>query len=76
MSRVLNRRLTLNVRLLNEPCLWCWEIWDGASHELVESSWTGGWIAYDSCEEARMAGERRLAQLLSRLEGEARASHG
>ena len=62
-----NERLTVEVRLLSDPCLWYWEIRDPVSHELVESSWTAGWVAYDSREEARLAGHRRLAELRSPL---------
>lgn len=32
------QRLTVEARLLADPCLWCWEIRD-AQHRLVESSW-------------------------------------
>ena len=71
MARDLNEKLTVEVRLLTEPCLRCWEIRDRASGELMESSWTAGWEAYDSREEARMAGQTRLVLLLSRLEQEA-----
>ncbi len=68
MHRARSERLALDVRLLDEPCLWCWEIRDITNSELVESSWSAGWMAYDSREAAHTAGQTRLAQLLSGLE--------
>jgi hypothetical protein len=54
----------LRVRLLVDPCLWCWEIadpsGDGAS---LYSSWANEWRAYQSREEARRAGEAHIAAL-------------
>ncbi len=52
--------LTVEVRLLPEPCLWCWEIRDPNRGELVESSWAAEWAAYPSPEEAYAEGRRRL----------------
>jgi hypothetical protein len=46
-----------------EPCLWCWEIRDPVHGELIKSSWTGEWAAYDSAEEALLAAEQRIAEL-------------
>lgn len=63
----------LNVRLLAEPCLWCWEIVDryhgGA---LVQSSWASEWTAYDTREEALRAGCERLSELRCTGSGRAR----
>ena len=56
---------TVRVRLLSEPCMWCWEIRSETGGEVVESSWARDWSAYDSREEAQAAGEVRLAQLVS-----------
>ena len=56
-------RLTLRIRLLPDPCLWCWEILDEAEDELVESSWASMWSAYTSREAAQAAGQRRLGEL-------------
>jgi hypothetical protein len=66
MRSDLNTRLTVEVRLLPDPCLWCWEIRDAERGDLVESSWTGEWTAYDSADEAYSAGRRRLTRLAGR----------
>lgn len=62
--------LEVRVRLLPEPCRWCWEIVDpyrwGA---LVHGSWAGEWMAYSSQEEALAAGCARLAELRSARAG-------
>jgi hypothetical protein len=57
------RRLSLKVRLMSDPCLWQWEIRDRERDEVVESSWTREWMAYESVEEAERAGRRRLTSL-------------
>ena len=49
-------RLTVKVRLLGQPCLWCWEIVDTADGALIESSWATDWTAYGSSREAMRAG--------------------
>lgn len=55
----------LRVCLLPEPCLWCWEIVDRRRGDtVVQSSWATEWMAYESREEARTAGRRRLSELL------------
>lgn len=55
----------LRVRLLPEPCLWCWEIVDRRRGDtVVQSSWATEWMAYESREEALTAGRRRLSELL------------
>jgi len=56
-------RLTVNVRLLGEPCLWCWEIVDAEHDALVESSWATEWTGYASAREALQAGVIRLTNL-------------
>ena len=59
--------MDLQVRLLSEPCLWCWEIVDRRRGEtLVQSSWATEWMAYESREEALAAGHRRLSEFLPR----------
>ncbi len=63
MQDMATERLRVEVRLLPEPCLWCWEIRDRSRGELVESSWTAEWTAFDSAEEAYSAGRHRLADL-------------
>lgn len=56
-------RFTLEVRLLPDPCLWYWEIRDAERGQVVESSWVGEWTAYNSADEAYLAGNRRLTRL-------------
>jgi hypothetical protein len=58
--------LTVEVRLLTDPCLWTWDIRDRMRGEVVDSSWTGEWMAYESPEEAYRAGRRRLTSILPR----------
>jgi len=53
-------RFRLEVRLMTEPCLWCWEIHDTRNGQVVGSSWNGDWMAYDSSREAVLAANRRL----------------
>lgn len=68
--------LELRVRLLPEPCLWCWEIVDRHRCDvLVHSSWAGEWTAYESSEEALAAGCTRLAELRSTGTGGANAEN-
>ena len=57
-------RLTLNVHLLAEPCLWCWEIVDTQAGTLVEGSWPAEWAGYESPREASRAGVARLTDLI------------
>jgi len=58
------QRLSLEVELMSEPCLWRWEIRDPERGEVVESSWTREWMAYESSEEAERAGRQRLRLLV------------
>ena len=58
--------LTVEVRLLTDPCLWTWDIRDRMHGEVVDSSWTGEWMAYESPEEAYRAGRRRLTSIRPR----------
>ena len=58
------RHLSVEVRLMNEPCLWRWDIRDRECGEVVDSSWTREWMAYDSPEEAWHAGRQRLTSLV------------
>jgi hypothetical protein len=55
-------QLTVEVRLLPDPCLWAWEIRDPHRGGVVDS-WHSEWTAYDSAEEAYSAGRRRLTGL-------------
>ena len=55
--------LDLSVRLLDDPCLWCWEIVDrNRGGAIVQSSWASEWMAYETREEALRAGSGRLAE--------------
>jgi hypothetical protein len=56
-------RFCLEVQLMSEPCLWRWEIRDREGGEVLESSWTREWMAYESPEEAERAGRQRLTSL-------------
>jgi len=56
-------RLTVNVHLLSEPCLWSWEIVDAEHGSVVESSWATEWTGYTSPREALQAGVIRLTNL-------------
>ena len=56
--------LVVDVKLLPEPCLWCWEIRDTHSGS-IETSWERDWTAYESRQQALTAGLERAA-LLSR----------
>ena len=53
----------LEVQLMDDPCLWRWEIRDSARDEIVDSSWSREWAAYESAEEAYRAGRERLQAL-------------
>lgn len=57
------RSLVVEVRLLSDPCLWCWAICDEDSGRLVASSWADEWVGFASRAEARAAGAKRLAEL-------------
>jgi hypothetical protein len=61
MDALIPERLTVEVRLLPDPCLWAWEIRNRGG--VVDSSWDSEWTAYDSAEEAYWAGRRRLVRL-------------
>jgi hypothetical protein len=63
MERNRQQSLSLEVQLMSEPCLWRWEIRDRERGEVVESSWTREWMAYESPEEAERAGRQRLTSL-------------
>jgi len=51
---------------MTEPCLWRWEIRDRERGEVIDSSWTREWMAYESPEEALRAGRLRLTSLTRR----------
>ena len=57
-------QLTVEVQLMADPALWCWEIKDES--RVLENSWTGEWTAYESSEEAYRAAQARLRSLAGR----------
>jgi hypothetical protein len=59
-------QLSVEVRLMTEPCRWRWEIRDGERGEIIDSSWTREWMAYESPEDALRAGRQRLTSLTCR----------
>ena len=58
--------LYVEVRLLAEPSLWCWEIRDRRSRSAIVSSWEATWTAYPSQGEAFEAGIQYLRQHVER----------
>jgi hypothetical protein len=56
--------LRVDVELMDDPCLWRWEIRDASRNEVVVDSWTRDWTAYESREEAYRAGRARLTSYL------------
>ena len=53
-------RFKVEVSLMDDPCLWRWEIRDAVRGAVVQSSWDQEWTAYPSREEADRAGQDRL----------------
>jgi hypothetical protein len=66
MERNRKQELSVEVQLMNEPCLWRWEIRDRERGEIIDNSWTREWMAYESPEEALRAGRQRLTSLTRR----------
>ena len=60
------QQLSVEVRVMTEPCLWRWEIRNPERGEVIDGSWTREWMAYDSPEEAFRAGLQRLTSLTRR----------
>jgi len=63
IEAVSGRQFLVHARLMVDPYLWCWEIWDPIHGELIKSSWAEEWAAYDSPEEALLAAAEHVAQL-------------
>jgi hypothetical protein len=59
-------RFTVEVKLMDDPCLWRWEIKDSVRGAVVQSSWEQEWTAYPSREEAFRAGYDRLRSVSQR----------
>lgn len=55
-------RFRLEVHLMDDPCLWRWDITDAARNAVIQSSWDQEWTAYPSREEAVRAGRDRLTR--------------
>ena len=66
MESTHGQHLSVEVQLMNEPCLWRWDIRDRERDEVVDSSWTREWMAYESPEEALHAGWQHLTWLTRR----------
>ncbi len=66
MERNRPQHLSVEVQLMDEPCLWRWEIRDRERDVVVDSSWSREWMAYESPEEALRAGRQRLTSLIRR----------
>jgi len=63
MERNHSQHLSVEVQLMDEPCLWRWDIRDRERDVVVDSSWSREWMAYESPEEALRAGRQRLTSL-------------
>lgn len=53
--------VTLTVRLLGEPMLWYWEIYDPGSDRVLSNSWIDDATGYQSKSEALAAGLKRAS---------------
>ena len=53
----------LEITLMDDPCMWRWEIRDASRDAVVASSWQQEWTAYPSREEAYRAGRERLIRV-------------
>ncbi len=56
-------RFRVEVKLMDDPCLWRWDIRDELGGVIVQSSWDQEWTAYPSREEALRAGSERLTSV-------------
>jgi hypothetical protein len=63
------QRFCLEIRLVTEPCLWCWEIRDAVNGHSLGSSWNDDWMAYDSSREALLAAMHRLTEMKAVFHG-------
>ena len=61
MPDVPGERFKVEVRRMDDPWLWRWEIKDAVHDAVVQSSWEQEWTAYPSREEAYRAGRARLS---------------
>lgn len=57
------KSLHVEVELMDDPCLWRWEIRDTRRNEILIDSWSRDWTAYESREEAYRAGRDSLTRL-------------
>ena len=64
-------RFKVEVSLMDDPCLWRWEIRDAVRGAVVQSSWDQEWTAYPSREEAYRAGQDRLRSVAEPIRREA-----
>jgi hypothetical protein len=66
---MVRQRFRLEVRLMDDPCLWCWDIKDAVRGSVVQSSWEQQWDAYGSREEALRAGQDHLDRVACEPDG-------
>lgn len=69
MNRELSARVSARVRLLSDPPLWCWEMVDTKSGQVIDTSWDREWTAYGSPAEALRAAAPRLVELTRTARG-------
>jgi hypothetical protein len=62
MKPELSDQLTARARLLTDPPLWCWEVVDRRTGEVLDTSWDREWVAYPSPEEALRRALPRLSR--------------
>jgi hypothetical protein len=55
----------VGVHLMSDPSLWYWNVVDSGTGGIPEGCWSTHWAAFEFREDARAAGWRRLAILLS-----------
>jgi hypothetical protein len=57
--------LEVRARFLSDLAMWIADIRDSATNEIVWSSWTNEWSAYDTVDEATGRASEMLRQLTS-----------
>jgi hypothetical protein len=60
-----SRVFAIHTRLLADPPLWCAEIQDGATEQIVWSSWRDDWAAFQTVEEAKRRADEMLPHLVA-----------
>jgi hypothetical protein len=57
--------LQIHARLLTDPPMWAVEVRDTATHEILWSSWTDEWTAYQTVDQAVRRADEIVARLLT-----------